>query len=310
MKPPAKPRTPRVSAAERGGDVAPSPQPDELVVDEDYQAGHDVIVAAEAEDEAWLQEIEEREDVLPIRPPTPLDPRRLEKKRSARRVLLVRIGVAVGVLALLAALGWVVLASSLLALKADRITVDGAGTYVDPAAVTQVVAAHEGTALALLPASDIADELEQMPAIAQAEVSRAWPQGVRVTLTPREPVAVVTNEDADSADLISPDGVTIVTLPIDQVPAGLAELRVETDDPATRKAVLDVLASLPDALRQQVAQSRADSPESVELTLLDDSVVFWGSPADAELKASVLTTLLQVGAAHYDVSIPTAPLTR
>ena len=59
-----------------------------------------------------------------------------------------------------------------------------------------------------------------------------------------------------------------------------------------------------------MAQSSAESPESVKLELQDGSEVLWGSADDAELKASVLTTLLQVGADHYDVSIPTAPLTR
>ena len=122
--------------------------------------------------------------------------------------------------------------------------------------------------------------------------------------------ATITSGAAGVRFAISPDGVTIVNVPTDQVPAGLAELRVETDDPETRKAVLDVLTSLPDELRAQVAQSSAESPESVKLELQDGSEVLWGSADDAELKASVLTTLLQVGADHYDVSIPTAPLTR
>lgn len=279
-------------------------------MEEAEAAGHDLIVAADPEEMSWLEERSEAREQFSIRPPAPLDARRLEKKRSARRVLLIRAAVVSGIVVLLAALGWVVFASSLLAVKADRIEVEGGGAYVDSAAISAMVAQYEGTALVLLPTGEIAQSLEQMPAVQRADVVRAWPQGVTVTVTAREPVAVVTDDDAQTADLISPDGVTIVTVPTDQVPAGLAELRVETDDPETRKAVLDVLASLPDTLRAQVAQSSADSPESVMLTLQDDSVVMWGSPQDAELKASVLTTLLQVGAAHYDVSIPTAPLTR
>ena len=316
MKPPAKPRTPRLAPGATPVHSAQSELEPAEVADLEPRrtsaddAGHDLIVAADTQELTWLEERAEVREPLSIRPPTALDARRLEKKRSARRVLLVRIAVISGIVAVLAGLGWVVFASSLLALKADRIEVEGGGVYVDSAAITAMVAQHEGTALALLPTGEISDSLEQLPAVLRADVARSWPQGVLVTVTARAPVAVVTNDEAESAALISPGGATIATVPADQVPAGLAELRVETDDPETRKAVLDVLTSLPDELRAQVAQSSAESPESVKLELQDGSEVLWGSADDAELKASVLTTLLQVGADHYDVSIPTAPLTR
>ena len=71
-----------------------------------------------------------------------------------------------------------------------------------------------------------------------------------------------------------------------------------------------VTTSLPDVVRSQAEYIRADTVDSVTITLEDGRRILWGSAEEAELKADVVVPLLKVEAKEYDVSAPTHPTTR
>ncbi|HCX83536.1 MAG TPA: peptidase S9 [Micrococcales bacterium] len=271
------------------------------------------LLGDDGRDETGVDDADAWSDADVPAPVETLQVRLQEKRRARRRVAGVRIAAGVGVLALLAGLGWVLLGSSWLALRAEDVVVDGAGPYVDAPAVLAVVTAQEGEPLARLDTAGITAQLEAMPAVAEASVVRSWPHGATVTLVPREVVAVSLGADGSAASLVASDGVVVTTVDPDAAPENLPRITVDMTDPASGSAVtavLDVLASLPPELLGQVAQAGATSQDDVTFTLTSGDTVRWGSAEENALKAQVLLTLLPVDASTYDVSAPEAPLTR
>lgn len=242
-----------------------------------------------------------------------LDARRDERRRAVRRVLWFRIGVLAGVLALVTGAVWVVGFSPVLAVQAEHIEVAGGGPFVDPAAVSAVAQVEVGVPLVRADTSGIAETLEGMPTIESASVLRAWPNGLRIELIPREPVAIAGTADGAAVDLVGADGVTVASVAPEAVPAGLPWLGVDMSQDSAAQAVtavLGVLAALPPELSGQVASVAATSPQAISFTLTSGSQVLWGDDSETNLKAQVLLALLPVGAATYDVSAPRAPITR
>jgi cell division protein FtsQ len=240
---------------------------------------------------------------------TGLAARLAEKAAADRRLLLRRIGITLGVVALVAGLVWVVLFSPLLALDGERIELEGVGGHVDPALVRAAVEPETGTPLLRVRTSEVADRVASVPAVEEAQVARSWPHGLIVTVVPRVPVAAAPAGGAWV--LLDDDGVQVTTVP--EAPADLPEVTVPlstSDETAPAlDAVLTVLGALPADLLGQVAQAGAESADHVTLTLADGATVRWGGAEESELKAEVLLVLRQQPAGVYDVSVPRSPTT-
>lgn len=206
-----------------------------------------------------------------------------------------------------------VAAVSLPALQLQEVSVEGVG-YVDEAQVDSAVSPDLGSSVLLLPTSEIAARVEEVPGVHSAEVERAWPDGVRVTITEATPVGMLTTTDG-SAVVVDAEG---VELPAE---AGegtdLVPLSVENgsaDPEGAAEAMSEVLGSVPESLRGSVKQVTASSSSDVHLQLeLEDAgtkTVVWGDSADSELKAKVVLALLEQPGSEIDVSSPVAPVTR
>jgi cell division protein FtsQ len=255
--------------------------------------------------------------ILPDRPrgatasavSTGLAARLAEKAAADRRLLLHRLGVALAVLALVGGAAWVLLFSPLLALQGDKIELAGVEGHVDAAEVRAAVEPEIGTPLLRVDTSAVADRVATLPAVERAQVARSWPDGVTVTVVPRQPVAAAPVEGGWV--LLDDDGVQVTTVP--EVPADLPEVTVPLSTSAETapalEAVLSVLGALPPDLLGQVAQAGATSADHVTLTLADGATVRWGDAGESELKVEVLLVLRQQPAGVYDVSVPRSPTT-
>ncbi|SSC21698.1 cell division protein FtsQ, partial [Klenkia terrae] len=231
--------------------------------------------------------------IRPRRPP--LGPR--------RRRLLIAGTVAV----LVAVLAWVVLASPLLAVR--TVQVDGA-TTLSADEVREAAGVAPGTPLVRVDTEAAAARVAALPQVADAEVTRGWPDRVVVTLRERVPVAVVST--AGTRSLVDAGGTLFDTITGD-APAGVVPLQVADpgpDDRATR-AALAAIVSLPAAVLPQVTEVVATGADDVTLTLTDGTSVLWGSAADAARKGQVLAAVLDQLAAgtldpatQIDVSSP------
>ena len=235
---------------------------------------------------------------------------RLEERRRARRRLRVRAVIAVGVLVLLVAgLGVVTLASPVLALRSEDVTIEGATDVVDEAALLAAVEQHEDEPLLRIDTPALREELLGVVGVLDVTIRRVFPHGLDITVDPRVPVATVKEDgrfvllDSEGVELVrtknQPDGVPLVRVPVGT-----------SDTAPALAAVLDVMAALPPELLDRVSDASAKTAYEVEFELDSGARVVWGTADDDALKAEVLTQLLQVPAQVYDVSAPLSPITR
>lgn len=225
---------------------------------------------------------------------------RLRERADATRAARLRRVVAVlGAALVVGALGWVLLASSLLAV--DRLTVTGT-ERTTAAQVTRAAAVRLGTPLARVDVDGVRERVAALPAVARVEVHRTWPATLRLRVVERTAVAGVLQQG--SVTLLDGEGVAFARERT--MPDGAVRLQVPRPGPrdATTRSALAVLDELPEDLRARLAIVRAPSPEAVSLLLEDGRRVVWGPPGRAQDKAAAATALLRLPGTVYDVTSP------
>lgn len=231
--------------------------------------------------------------------------RRFARRQWARRWLAWR--VVVGLVALVAAVVgvvWLVFFSSVLAVRG--VKVDGA-EVLDPREVRQVAAVPTGSPLATVDLDAVAARVERLAPVLEVDVSRSWPDQVRIAVTERTAVAVVIREGR--VEGVDPDGVIFRRYPSRPPSLPLVRSTAATESDALAEAAL-VMAALPDDLQARVRYVSVATVDTISLRLRNGRVVRWGSAEDSENKAEVLTVLLDQPARLYDVSVPGRPVLR
>lgn len=231
---------------------------------------------------------------------------RFTARARARRRMQLR-AVQYGGLALVLALGlgWLVGFSPLLTVRQVQVTGEervAAQEVLDAAGVPL------GVPLSRLDMDGIRGRVEAIRAVAAADVQRRPPYTVRISVTERLATAVV--RTPSGYELVDDRGVRFA--PVAQPPDDLPMLatRVAQPSPYVLERATAVLRALPAAVRGRVASVNADSPYDVSLRLDRGVQVVWGGPEESEHKAAVLAALMRRPAKVYDVSVPTAPVTR
>lgn len=221
----------------------------------------------------------------------------------------------------LAAVGgavWLVFFSAVLAV-AD-VTVEGVD-LLEPAQVRAAASVPAGEPLAQVDLDAVADRVRTLPAVAAVDVSRSWPDGVRILVREREAVAAVQPDTAGgSIRGIDENGVVFRRF------AGPPRhLPMVDTAPGTRREALteaaEVVASLPAGLARRLEQVEVETIDAISLTMRGGKTVFWGSAEASASKAAVLEVLLAQSRPGgdpapapeptvYDVSVPGRPTTR
>jgi cell division protein FtsQ len=242
------------------------------------------------------------------RPPEPgRDGPRRSRRVRRRRLLLLAAGLALGGFG-----GWVLLGSDWLRL--ESVSVDGTRVLTHEQ-VRGAAALPLGTPLASLDTGAAADRVRtELPRVAEVEVAREWPHGVRVKVTERKPELVM--EKGGEYTEVDAGGVRFATVgerpkgvPLLLVEAGTASRGEEFGPAALRRAGAAVRTALPDSVRGHVRTVRVASYDAVTVELSDGRTVLWGSAERGSAKAKSLTALLKAvpDARHFDVSVPSAP---
>jgi cell division protein FtsQ len=202
-------------------------------------------------------------------------------------------------LAVVLAVAWVVLGTSLLGVRAVAVS----GTRIATADQVRAAAAIEpGTPLARVDTDAVAERVGQLPPVGSVVVSRGWPHTIVITVTERAPLATVAV--ADGYGILDAEGVLFQVAR--RRPADLPLVRVDhpgPSDPATR-AVLTVVRALTPELRDRLDSVVADAPSRIEVRLRGDRVIVWGDAEQNETKALVATSLLGRPGTTIDVSAP------
>jgi cell division protein FtsQ len=164
-----------------------------------------------------------------------------------------------------------------------------------------------GVPLARQDVDAIARRATTLPVIESATVTRNWPNTIAVTVVERRPVLAISQPDGYV--LVDKAGLAYQTqsiLPLDVV---LAD--VSPGDKPLLSQVAAIAKAFPEKLRGKVSLITADSRDSIVLMLTSGRTVTWGSSADSELKAQVVTALLKKKPRSYiDVSSPHNPAMR
>jgi cell division protein FtsQ len=210
------------------------------------------------------------------------------------------------ILAILGVGAWALLGSSLLVVRHEQVTGNGA---IPAAEILAAAAIRHGTPLASVNTAAAARRVERIDQVLSATVSRAWPDTIVISVRERTPVLAVAGRGQFA--LIDPSGVTVRWSR--RRPAGMPLL---TAAPSQLRGSRDVLAAatvlrdLPGRLREMVASIAAPSPQEVTLRLRGGITVVWGAASQAQAKAGEVLTLLRTGARYYDVSDPNTAVTQ
>ena len=226
------------------------------------------------------------------------------KRRRSWRRKIVAVAAILLVLTLLAGSLWIVYFSAVLVTKSVNIV----GTHhLTPTQVSYAVQIPLGVPLARQDLDGIAARATSVPTIESAAVTRSWPHTITVTVVERRPVLAI--HQPDGYLLVDKFGVAYQTQPTLSPEVVVADL--SPGDKPLLGEVAAVAAALPHKLRGKVSLIAADSRDSIVLMLGSGRTVMWGSSADSELKAQVVTALLkQKPKSSIDVSSPHNPAVR
>lgn len=219
-----------------------------------------------------------------------------------RTIVLVALALAVPV----GAAGFGVLTHDRLALR--EVTVSGTGMLaVDDVRTAAAVAT--GTPLAVVDLGRVAESVEALPEVADAEVERRWPSRLHVVVTERAAVTAVA-DGSGAFVLVDESGTPFRTVPAPPAEVPLLDVAdPRPGDPATAEG-LTVIQALPPALLAQVERVEVPEPGSVTFALRDGGRVVWGGAERSDSKAVVLQALLPREAEEYDVTAPEVAVTR
>ena len=225
----------------------------------------------------------------------------LRRQRARRWLVWRRVLAVLAAVALVAGLVWLFFFSSLLAVQGTEVR--GVEVLTD----SEVEAAADvptGGPLATVDLSAIEARVEALSAVRSADVSRAWPDKVRIDVTERQAVAVVSWDGQWRG--LDETGVLFRSYP--EKPAGLPEITMQASTPVEALAeAARVVKALPTDVLGRVDHLDVESIDRISLVLDGGATVVWGSSDESADKAKVLEVLLQHPAKVYDVTAPGRP---
>lgn len=232
---------------------------------------------------------------------------RIARKRFARRqwarrwLVWRRLLAGVLLLGLLGGAVWLVFFSTVLAV-AD-VKIEG-NTVLGTDEVRRTAAVPMGEPLAMVNLDAITARLQGLAPVKTVDVSRSWPDSVRIAIEERTAVAVV--ERDGNVRGLDVDGVLFRSYPT--VPDHLPVVRMSASTEAEALAeAATVVGVLPDDLADRVEYVEVRTVDTISLKLHNGDTIFWGSADDSENKAKVIEILLEQQARTYDVSVPGQP---
>lgn len=233
--------------------------------------------------------------------------KRFARRQWTRRWLAWRRVVALAVaLAVVAGGAWLVFFSSVLAVSGVRVE---GNQVLDPRLVRRTADVPIGEPLAGVDLAAIAARVEGLAAVDRVDVSRAWPDQVRIALTERVAVAVVERDGVVHG--LDDQGVVFRRYP--SAPKDLPVVRTTSGTKSDALAeAATVVGVLPDELARRVDFVEVATIDRISLRLHDGRTILWGSADDSESKAKVVKVLLDAApkASTYDVTVPGQPTTR
>ncbi|MFD5867672.1 cell division protein FtsQ/DivIB [Corynebacterium sp. NPDC060344] len=225
-----------------------------------------------------------------------------------------RAGLIVLALLAVAAIAWAVLWFTPVA-TVKEIRVEGV-VNGDAAAISESTGISTGEQLARVDTGAAARSVAAQPWVEKVTVGRSWPSAITVEVV--EHTALVHIRATDGEHLFNAEAKEFLVAP---PPPGSVEMvrvpRVEDPqpgkldpDPDAVRAVLDVLAALPERVRGEVARVDAPGATEIALNLHDGREIYFGSSDRAKEKGRAAEIVLDREGQRWNVSNPVEPTVR
>jgi len=228
--------------------------------------------------------------------------RRFARRQWRRRWLAWKPLLALlVVLALLAGGAWMVFFSRYLAVQGVMVSGTGLLSAND---VRMAARVPDAQPLARVDLVGIERRVEALAPVADATVTRQWPDQISIVVEERAAVAVV--DIGGRIRGMDDGGVIFRDYPRTPRNLPLVKTTGRTGGEALSEAAL-VVSSLPGALAPRVEYLAVVTVDQITLVLRDGRQVLWGSAEESDAKARVLAVLLDEPAKVYDVSVPAQP---
>jgi len=210
--------------------------------------------------------------------------------------------------AILAGAAWALLGSKFLVVRSVRV-IGPAG--ISRAEVIADAGVRPGTPLIRIDPAAVARRVERITLVQSAQVRRAWPDEIVISVQERTPVFAVPS--GTGYQLMDRFGVGLWYVrrphgrPVFDRPAA-ADLAALRGSPAVQAAAT-VLSELPPRLARSVRDVTAPSADAVTLRLRSGVTIVWGGTGQSAAKSRELAILMRGHARYYDVSDPRTAVT-
>ncbi len=244
------------------------------------------------------------------------DARLKERKKAGTRVAAIRVLIVILAAALVSALIWLLLFSSVFRLETSQISVSGGNEWVSEKDVLDIANQQSGKSLFLVSADKVSSQLKNIPGVTQANVVKRYPRSLEIDIKAQQPAAMLKEPDGI---LVAVDRKARVLNAVGKASMkGIPVIEVSSVDNGLNsravKEALTILGGLPDTMRTVITKVSAKTQDSITTELSSGKyVVVWGDSSELKLKSAIVDKLLSdpslIGDKHQiDVSAPSRPI--
>lgn len=239
-----------------------------------------------------------------------------ERKKAGTRVAAIRVLIVILAAALVSALIWLLLFSSVFRLETSQISVSGGNEWVSEKDVLDIANQQSGKSLFLVSADKVSSQLKNIPGVTQANVVKRYPRSLEIDIKAQQPAAMLKEPDGT---LVAVDRKARVLNAVGKASMkGIPVIEVSSVDNGLNsravKEALTILGGLPDTMRTVITKVSAKTQDSITTELSSGKyVVVWGDSSELKLKSAIVDKLLSdpslIGDKHQiDVSAPSRPI--
>ena len=118
-----------------------------------------------------------------------------ERKKAGTRVAAIRVLIVILAAALVSALIWLLLFSSVFRLETSQISVSGGNEWVSEKDVLDIANQQSGKSLFLVSADKVSSQLKNIPGVTQANVVKRYPRSLEIDIKAQQPAAMLKEPD-------------------------------------------------------------------------------------------------------------------
>lgn len=249
--------------------------------------------------------------------------REKEKKFASLRTILLRFLYSFLIIAAITLLCWVLFFSPIFRLKSENISIFGSNEWVSEQKISSIASNQVNKSLFLVSSQEIIEQLNNIPGVTEAKVSKKFPQGLQITVRAQKPAAMLKTHGSEKLTAVDVKGRVLNA--VENVPtAGIPVIEVtDVHKSLSSKAVreaLKIVSSLSEDFRSHVMRVSARTQDSVETEISSTvsnveihRVIVWGDSSDLDLKKAIVDVIIndpsKIGnRQRLDVSAPARPI--